>query len=112
MLEHSIAERSIVFISPALDPLSKFARHQFVEDKIRIKPLTNDLCIRMLISRAKEDIDDCFVTHILHIWTHLRVTSLSVSEKVNRKSLFFFWEAEMMCYLGKIGERHYHKGSK
>ena len=42
----------------------------------------------------------------------LRVTSLSVSEKVNRKSLFFFWEAEMMCYLGKIVERHYHKGSK
>ena len=47
---------------------------------------------------------DCFVTDILHVWTHLRVTSLSVSEKVNRKSLFFFWEAEMLCYLGKMGQ--------
>ena len=62
--------------------------------------------IRMLIPF------DCFVTDILHVWTHLRVTSLSVSEKVNRKSLFFFWEAEMLCYLGKIGARHYRKGSK
>lgn len=42
----------------------------------------------MLISRAKKDRYDCFVTDILHVWTQLRVTSLSVSEKVNRKSLF------------------------
>ena len=26
--------------------------------------------------------------------------------------IFFFWEAEILCYLRKIWERHHRKGSK
>ena len=35
-----------------------------------------------------------------------------VSEKGNRKSCFFFWEAEILSYLGNIRERLQRKVSK